>query len=110
MSLITHLIGIPANYTVWSEPAVKNRRDWDMASKIDPCDCILARRGELSQRAMWRLAKVKFPGIRLMARDYDHCGCILARPNKFFENANSLAFMRTPTSVPLSVGEGVSLH
>ena len=30
-------------------------------------------------RAMWRQAKVKFPGIRLMARDYDHCGCILAR-------------------------------
>ena len=28
---------------------------------------------------MWRQAKVKFPGIRLMARDYDHCGCILAR-------------------------------
>ena len=65
--------------SIRSEPVVKNRRDWAMASKIDPCDCILARRGELSQRAMWRLAKVKFPGIRLMARDYDHCGCILAR-------------------------------
>ena len=28
---------------------------------------------------MWSYFVVKFPGIRLMARDYDHCGCILAR-------------------------------